>query len=151
MKRKTAFDRLKWIVPEYEAVRDASRFARSNRDPKNDGLRQIFLSKIGDRANVTLNGTYLLRGFATFESVLSDYWKYGCGKSTQLQMKQLLNTISARLNITQSALDRIHEVRDVRNHIIHEDRDWEAITLQESMSRMCKYVSFLPLKWPDPI
>jgi len=93
-----------------------------------------------------LEGTYLVRLFAAFESGLRDFWT--TIKDTSPQAKDLIDSIAARREIPAPTRDNVHEVRVYRNSLIHEpDDDVSPVSLKDARSRLCTFFARLPEQW----
>jgi hypothetical protein len=96
-----------------------------------------------------LEGTYLIRLFAAFESGLRSY--YATIRDTEPPTKDLIDTISARRQIPDDLRDEVHEVREYRNALVHEDgEEIEPIPIDQVRSRICTFFARLPDTWKTP-
>src|SRR4051812_41535480 len=65
-----------------------------------------------------LEGTYIIRLFAEFESGLRQYWETIA--TTHPRTKDLLDSLVARCRIGNDLRDNAHRVREYRNSLVHE-------------------------------
>lgn len=94
-----------------------------------------------------LEGTYLIRLYAAFESGLRSYWET-LGRDTVPPSKDLIDSIAARRVIPDDVREEVHEVREYRNGLVHEnDAEATAVEIGESRSRLCTYFARLPNDW----
>lgn len=98
------------------------------------------------KASVYLEGTYVIRLFAEFESGLRNFWQ--TYRSTSPPAKDLLDGIAASRRIPNDVLTDAHGVREYRNHLVHErDQRIDSIPVSRSRRSLCIFFSFLPPKW----
>jgi hypothetical protein len=93
-----------------------------------------------------LEGTYLIRLFAAFESGLRSYW--ATIRKTKPAVRHLIDTIATVRGVPDDLKDEVHEVREYRNRLVHESDD-EAVpvAIDVARSRLCTYFARLPDKW----
>lgn len=95
-----------------------------------------------------LEGTYLVRLFAEFETGLRSAWVRAFRRRSHPQMRDLLNAIAGRRSVSQRWLDAVHEVRMYRNSLVHDDSEQAApIAIEEARDRLCRFFSQLPVDW----
>lgn len=138
--------RIKAVEREYVAMRQAA-----------DHFRQAALADptILDRdlrqgeivvASKNLEGTYIIRLFAEFETGARQYW--AANWDTDPKTVDLLNGLAARCGIPDTQRDNAHSVRDYRNALVHEREDKpKALPIAEARSYLCHFFSFLPPQW----
>ena len=104
------------IEREYVSMRLAADrlLEDARRDPKVLG-REIDLRHIVG-ASVRLEGTYVIRLFAEFETGLRLYW--ATIRETEPPTQHLLDGIAARRAITPERLASAHAVREYRNSLV---------------------------------
>jgi hypothetical protein len=96
--------------------------------------------------NGNLEGTYLIRLFAAFESGLRSY--YATLKVTTPPAADLIDSIAARRNVPDDLREEVHGVREYRNSLVHEGNEAvEAVELGEARSRLCTFFARLPDDW----
>jgi hypothetical protein len=138
--------RIKGVEREYMAMRQAADSFRQTaiNDPT---ILQVNL-RHGDivAASRNLEGTYVIRLFAEFESGARQYW--GANWDTDPKTLDLLDGLAARCGIPDTQRDFAHLVRDYRNGLVHEREDKpEIVPIAQARSYLCHFLSFLPLQW----
>lgn len=94
-----------------------------------------------------MHDAYFVRMFGCFESVLRQYWQAEVKKSKP-QMQLLCNSIANRLGIPQDTLDLVHEVRDFRNFVVHEEHEIIVRhTIDTAFGHLNAYLSRFPVQW----
>jgi hypothetical protein len=73
------------------------------------------------RASDALEGTYLVRMFAEFETGLRLYWD--SLRDTNPRTVDLLNSLAGQRGIPDDQRDNAHLVREYRNSLVHERED----------------------------
>jgi hypothetical protein len=138
--------RIKAVEREYMAMRQAAdRFREEARtDPT------IIEGDLRHREIVTastnLEGTYLIRLFAEFETGARQYW--ATQWDSHPKTVDLLDGLAARCKITETHRDNAHAVREYRNALVHEREDRpKALPISEVRSYLCTFFSFLPRQW----
>ena len=105
-------------------------------------------TKMGDAnaAATNLEGTYLLRLFAAFESGLRSYW--ASIRTTKPPVRDLVDSIAGDRDVSDSLRDEVHEVREYRNGLVHEsDEEAEPVPLADARRRLCTFFARLPDNW----
>jgi hypothetical protein len=144
--RSVWIGRIKSIERDYSATRLAldRLLAEARRDP-------VILArklKVRDVAEASgrLEGTYLIRLFAEFETGLRRYWT--TIRETEPPAQHLLDGIAARRDIPPARLADAHAVREYRNALVHErDEGVAPMSIAESRGRLCRFFAFLPPTW----
>jgi hypothetical protein len=97
-------------------------------------------------ASAHLEGTYVIRLFAEFETGLRLFW--ATIRESEPPAQHLLDGIAARRAIPPRRLESAHAVREYRNSLVHR-RGGEAapIPIAEARSHLCRFFAFLPLTW----
>jgi hypothetical protein len=138
--------RIKEVEREYLAARFAvdSLLARAEVDPAI--LKRRFDLKDFRHMGERLDGTYVIRLFAEFETALRLYWS--AIRSTHPPTRDLLNGVAAQRHIPDECRDGAHQVRDYRNTLVHE-RDDRVTPIPIKLARgcLCRFVSFVPPTW----
>jgi hypothetical protein len=99
-----------------------------------------------DAMLANLEGTYLIRLYAAFEAGLRSY--YASIREKSPQTTDLINSVAARRQIPDDLRDKVHEVREYRNNLVHEgDEDISAVAIGNARSRLCTFFSWLPDDW----
>jgi hypothetical protein len=139
------FDPLEWpsrikaVERECLALRFAVNYF-SNQLVKDHSLLQANLDRRDFRtASELLEGTFIIRLFAEFETGLRQYWT-GVRKS-QPQVRQLINRIASRCRIPNDDVESVHQVRTYRNYLVH-DREGESepISIRDARHHLCKFL-----------
>jgi hypothetical protein len=93
-----------------------------------------------------LEHTYLVRMFAIFEVTLREFWEHAAGRHSHPTVNRLMDRVASRCNVTIDHLTRAHSVRNFRNTLIHGGSS-ESVTLGDTRSYLCKFLSNLPREW----
>lgn len=140
-------ERIRAIEREYLAARKAvDDFIRAlelgtGELPPNTKLRDVHAM------SDTLEGTYLIRLFAAFESGLRGFWRT-VKKDTTPVATDLINGVAARRSIPDDMRDDVHEVRRYRNSLIHDiDSESDPVTMVDARGRLCTFFARLPDEW----
>ncbi|HZK82436.1 MAG TPA: hypothetical protein VFC46_15245 [Humisphaera sp.] len=93
-----------------------------------------------------LEGTYIIRLFAEFESGAREYWD--AKWATDPKAVDLLDGLAARCRIPVMQTDSAHSVRDYRNALVHErDNKPDVVPIDKARSYLCHFFSYLPPRW----
>jgi hypothetical protein len=138
--------RIKAVEREYVAMRQgADRFLKAALDDPTILRADLRHGEIVI-ASQKLEGTYVVRLFAEFESGLRQYW--ATRWTTEPRVAELLNGLAARCGIPDLQLQNAHRVREYRNALVHErDESPHPTPLATCRSYLCHFFSFLPLRW----
>src|SRR5687767_11142829 len=114
--------RVKAIEREFSALRLAAArlLEHAGNDPNilaSDGIRT---RDVGN-AYLHLEGTYLIRLFAEFETGLRLYWE--TVKDTHPRMEDLVKGVASRRKISHDLIGSVHQIREYRNSLVHERED----------------------------
>jgi hypothetical protein len=137
---------IKDIEREYASMRLAADrlLEDARRDPKVLG-REIDLRHIV-RVSVRLEGTYVIRLFAEFETGLRLYW--ATIRQIEPPTQHLLDGIAARRAIIPERLASAHAVREYRNSLVHQrGEDVAPISMAKAQGSLCRFFAFLPPIW----
>jgi hypothetical protein len=97
-------------------------------------------------ASERLEGTYIIRLFAEYETGLRLFWK--TIRDTEPPTQDLLNGIAARRGIPPARIANAHAAREYRNALLHErDEEVAPISIGEARSHLCRFFAFLPETW----
>jgi hypothetical protein len=98
------------------------------------------------RCLVNLDSTYVVRLFAVFEAVLREYWQLSRrkGKLSNVAVSRLIEQVATRLDVPNSIVRTIHEIRAYRNCIVHEHLSAPPMDLRGCQSAISYFLSFLP-------
>lgn len=138
--------RIKAVEQEYVAMRQAAdRFRQAAlHDPSilQANLRHGHIVV----ASNNLEGTYVIRLFAEFESGARQYWN--ANWDTEPRTLDLLNGLAARRWIPDTDLENAHRIREYRNDMVHErDHEPERVAIEKARGYLCRFFSFLPWEW----
>ena len=115
--------RIKAVEREYVAMRQAAkRFLQAARDDPTTLQENLRHGEILAASN-NLEGTYVIRLFAEFETGARQYWR--AHWDTDPKTVDLLNGLAARCGIPDTQRDHAHVIRDYRNALVHEREDKE--------------------------
>ena len=137
---------MKAVEREYVAMRQAADWFReaAMRDPTilRDSLRHREIVHASDK----LEGTYVIRLFAEFETGARQYWD--ANWDTNPKTVDLLSGLAARCGIPDTYQDNGHKVRDYRNSLVHErEEEIEQVPITQVRGFLCRFFSFLPAEW----
>ncbi len=94
-----------------------------------------------------LHDVYFVRMFARFESSLRHYWRTKV-RDTKPSTQQLLSSLAGKIGVPQDTLDTVHEIRDFRNYLIHEEHQIKRrFTIDEASRHLNTYLARLPITW----
>lgn len=97
-------------------------------------------------ASHALEGTYIIRLFAEFETGLRLFWD--SVRDSNPRTRDLLEGIAAMRSIPEEQRDNAHLVREYRNSLVHErEEEGEAIPIATARGYLCRFFSYLPPKW----
>ncbi len=142
------FGRIKAIEREYSAAQLALDRLRSAiaADPT------ILMGDIRARdirhASELLEGTYIIRLFAEFETALRLFWPAARTSDPPSRTRDLLDGVAATRRVPNDMLLNAHKVREYRNSLVHErDDPILPISIAETRSHLCKFLGRLPERW----
>jgi hypothetical protein len=139
--------RIKAVEREHTAVRQAADYFReaAANDPRvlHEDLRHRDIVA----ASANLEGTYVIRLFAEFETGARQYWN--ATWNTEPPTVDLLNGLGARCGIPDEQVENAHAVRKYRNTLVHErdDDGVEVLAIPVARGHLCRFFSFLPVQW----
>ncbi len=140
--------RIKAVEREFLAIRLATdRLLEAARRDPTTLLNQVEFRDL-TRASAALEGSYLIRMFAEFETELRLCW--GTIRDTHPPMRDLLDGLAAIRGIPDDPHKKdTHAVRIYRNNLVHEreDEDLEPFPLSVARGHLCRFFSFLPSQW----
>ena len=138
--------RIKAVEREHVAMRQAAdRFlGHAQHDPT------ILLQDLrhGEIVNASRNleGTYIMRLFAEFETGARQYWDVVW--RTEIKTHDLFEALAARRGIPDTDLENAHLVREYRNSLVHERDDQpERLEMAAARKFLCTFFSYLPVQW----
>jgi hypothetical protein len=138
--------RIKAVEREYVAMRQAAdRFLRHALDDPTILQENLRRGEIVE-ASRNLEGTYIVRLFAEFETAARQYWD--ANWETHPKAEDLLTGLAARCGIPDTQRDNAHLVRDYRNSLVHEREERkEPVAISVARGYLCHFLSFLPWRW----
>jgi len=139
--------RIKAVEREYGVIRFGTErlIVHVNDDPS-------ILEKLVRRpdiapASARLEGTYIIRVFAEFETALQHFCRAFHIRRPR-GTEALINRVRDRGHIPQPVTDLVHGVRDYRNTLVHErTRPATPVTIREATSRLCTFLSRVHGMW----
>lgn len=151
MLRSAAYQRLFRVRDEMEAARFAlSVVLRDWHDhlaaapsPSGRALSHGDLHRCLENMEIT----YIMRLFGTWEAILRDYWLNGVGRTTQPDLVQLVNSLATRRGVDPGTLATVHDLRDFRNDIVHENVQVLRYDYSQVAKGLSTFVSYLPQQW----
>lgn len=101
-----------------------------------------------DESLVQLEGTYVVRLFAEFETALRTFWIAVRATDPPSRTRDLVESIGVRNKIPHDHILNAHAVREFRNGLVHEREDEVApVPIATARKHLCVFLSFLPLHW----
>jgi len=93
-----------------------------------------------------LDGTYVIRLFAEFETGLRQYCE--TTRASHPPMRDLVNGVAAMCGVPDDRRDNVHLVRAYRNSLVHErEEEVEVVPINVARGYLCTFFSFLPPRW----
>jgi hypothetical protein len=147
-------DRFDWIrrIKAVEREHSATRFATDQLlaaaalDP--NVLQGDLALRDLRRASEGLEGTYLIRLFAEFETGLRLFWAAARQTEPPTRTRDLLDGIAATRRIPHEQLQNAHAVREYRNSLVHARREaTESVPIPKARGHLCRFIAFLPPYW----
>ncbi len=138
--------RIKSVEREHSAARLA--FDQLLADPQKTAHALEVDVKVRDisHASDLLEGTYIIRLFAEFETGLRRYWE--TFRDTNPTMRDLVDGVASKRRIQDELIEGVHRVRKYRNILIHErEDDVQPISMASARSDLCQFFSHLPPVW----
>jgi len=140
--------RVKAVEREHKATRLATErlLTIASQDPTALS-RDIRFRDLQEAAN-QLEGTYIIRLFAEFETCLRSAFFAMRNRRAPSRTRDLLDSVGARRTIPHDQINAAHAVREYRNRLVHErDDEVAAIPIDAARSHLCYYLNFLPPQW----
>jgi hypothetical protein len=138
--------RIKAVEKEYWAIRLAANRLLDEASRDSTVLPVELRRRDIATAAARLDGTYIIRLFAEFETGLRLYWQ--ALRDTSPKVQDLIEGVAAAHRISDEKRINVHAVRDYRNSLVHErDEDVDAIPIETARKWLCEFFSFLPLRW----
>jgi hypothetical protein len=100
-----------------------------------------------EAADENLEGTYLIRMFAEFETGVRSYWRT-IRPNARTPVETMLDRVGDRCEIPVDVIRGAQAVREYRNKLVHDrDQEVEAVTIGDARSHLATYFARLPLEW----
>lgn len=147
MRRDDAIRRLKSIEDEFRASRFALEEAvlQAAADPQRLRAARLTLPQLR-LAHANADVTYVVRLFAEFEGFLRGYW--ATLRRTEPPASRLIDGIVSRRKSVPAALhNRVQQVRQYRNDIVHGGLTAPQLTIGQCRSPLCRFMAHLPEEW----
>jgi hypothetical protein len=141
-------NRVKAVEREHAAVRCAAEFLLTAVRQDSAILARSLRVRDVEEAVEKLEGTYVVRLFAEFETSLRTFWVASRGTDPPSRTRDLLDGTGAKPRIPHDDIQNAHSVREFRNSLVHE-RDDPVVRIPIAVARryLCVYLNFLPLEW----
>jgi hypothetical protein len=138
--------RIKAIEREHLPMRQAAdRFGQAAMNDSTILVQSLRPSDLA-AASRNLEGTYVIRLFAEFESGARQFW--GTKSNTEPKTLDLLDGLAARCRIPDTERASGHLVRDYRNSLVHEREDrTEPVGISTARGYLCRFFSHLAPEW----
>src|SRR5262249_18644346 len=107
-----------------------------------------------DRAVEQLEGTYLIRLWAVFETAWASYWRHRTNRPDgRIRAFALVewggNIEEGYSRIGTTVPPDVHRVRDYRNFLVHaRDEPAPPVSIKEARGYLNRYLGKLPRQWP---
>lgn len=101
-----------------------------------------------------LEGTYLIRLWAVFETAWKSYWRHVTGrpdgKIRAFDLIQWAQGVEEGRKVDAAVTPLVHAVREYRNFLVH-NRDTPAapVPIRQARTRLSTHLSKLPDQWPS--
>jgi hypothetical protein len=144
------FARIKAVEREHSASRLAidRLLAAVEQDPTVLGHHPDLRVRDVRDASTHLEGTYVIRLFAEFESALRAFWPRARGSDAPTRTRDLFDGVAATCRIQNEQISHAHSVRLYRNALVHERGELaEPISLSRARGYLCEFFSFLSPYW----
>jgi hypothetical protein len=147
-------DRLEWarrikaVEREYSAARLAIYRLLAAAEQASLRLEGELTLRDIRHASERLEGTYLVRLFAEFETGLRLFWSTIKATDPPSRTRDLLDGIAATRHIPHDRLADVHAVREYRNSLVHErEEPTDPVSIAQARNHLNRFFSFLPLQW----
>lgn len=99
-------------------------------------------------ASRRLEGTYVIRLFAEFETGLRLFWPTVKSTKPPGRTRDLLDGVAAARSIETGRVKNAHAVREYRNSLVHQRAaESRPVSLSEARSHLMLFFNFLPPQW----
>jgi hypothetical protein len=149
MQRAIAFAMFARVKDERDAARYSLSAIADGWDllkPKQGQFIDLSITTIR-RFHDNIDLTYTIRLFATYEAILRDFWSRGLKRTTEPQLKSLVDSIASRRRIDANTIAKTHEIREFRNTFMHRNFEVAAFDYDDAASALGAYLSWLPPQW----
>jgi hypothetical protein len=139
--------RIKAVEREYMTARLA--VSRLDQHAKDNPAVLTSDLRIRDIAtsSARLEGTYIIRLFAEFETGLRQFMK-AFKHRIPLSTEALLNRVKDRVGISKDDADNAHAVRDYRNTLVHDRRQPAgSVSVRDATRSLGKFMGWLQRYW----
>ena len=100
-----------------------------------------------EAADENLEGTYLVRMFAEFETGVRSYWRT-IRPRARTPVESLLSRVGDRCDIPLDVIQGAQTVREYRNKLVHDrDEKVKAVSIADARHRLAMYFARLPIEW----
>jgi hypothetical protein len=143
-------ERIKAVEREHSAIRLAADRLLAAAESDSTILRGGAGLKIKDvrHAVQRLEGTYIIRLFAEFETSLRLFWPRARSTDSPSRTRDLLDGVAATCRIHDVQFQKAHSVRLYRNALVHEQGEAvEPMSISTSRKYLCQFFSFLSGYW----
>jgi hypothetical protein len=143
------FGRIKAVEREHSATRLAvdRLLSDAQRDPTVLPSEQLRIRDVLQTSE-RLDGTFIIRLFAEFETGLRLYWPSARATDAPARTRDLRDSLAATRRIPHDDLANGHLVREYRNSLVHErDEPTESIPVPIARKYLCKFFARLPPNW----
>jgi hypothetical protein len=149
MKRTQCHDSLKAIKANYDtalyAVEQFVELAKNR--PQLLFSHGIELTDVIDVSR-QLHNVYFIYMFACFENSIRSYWRAWRKKKGKPNTEQIIDVLAGRHSISQDTLDDVHDMRNYRNFLVHEDaKKCRVCTIAEASKCLNVYLAAFPIEW----
>ena len=140
--------RIKDVERQHSVIRLAITRLASSAKPDPTVLTGGLTFRDIGHASDRLEGTYIIRLFAEFETGLRLFWPTARGTDAPSRTRDLLDGVAATRRIPNDELLKAHAVREYRNLLVHEiEEEMVPISIAEARGHLCRYFNFLPPSW----
>ena len=140
--------RVKGVEREYTALLFAIQHIQAESRHNPGILPDPALQRDFRAAAARLQGTFIIRLFAEFETALREFWTNTRSSTPPSRTRDLLDAVGTRCGVGDERLNAAHVVREYRNALIHfREDEIEEVGIAAARSRLCQFLSFLPVQW----
>lgn len=141
-------NRVKAVEREHMAVRYAADFLLNTARDEPTILNRILRVRDVEESISHLEGTYIIRLFAEFETCLRSYWVVSRGNEPPSRTRDLLDGTGSKRKIPHDVIRNAHAVREFRNSLVHErDEVMDPLPIADGRRSLCIFLNFLPPQW----